>query len=680
MTRPGSSLALFTLLLLGHAVPALASPASAPQRPLQQQQAAQSHGQTPSGKLKGRFLHLTDIHADELYKPYSSTDKACACHRGHGQAGSYGAETTDCDSPVALADATLQWIEANVKDEIDFVVWTGDSARHDSDDAHPRSEDQVLGANRAVADKLVDTFSRDGRLSVPIVPTLGNNDVLPHNILYPGPNKWLRAYSDIWKSFIPEEQRHTFRFGGWFYVEVVPARLAAFSLNTMYFFDRNAAVNGCADPSEQGFKHMEWLSIQLQHLRERGMKAILIGHVPPARTKGKTNWDETCWQKYTLWLQQFRDVVTGAVYGHMNIDHFLLQDTKEIDVSLAVNTEPSGEKQLSAQSKQDYLQDLRDEWGDLPDAALRALEDLGNEDAAPVSAKQDEVTMMKKGKNLKKIGGKYAERYQLSLVSPSVVPNYFPTIRVIEYNISGLEDATVWRDAPDLPIQPARGPQVKRHHEDAQQKSPLDMRSGFGTDEKKKKKKKKGKGRQPSDPNLVIPEDPEKKALPGPAYHPQPFSFVGYTQYFANLTHINGHRENSFDGSLGQGSERIRKHTEPRKFKYEVEYSTFDDDVYKLKDMTVKSYLKLAYRIGEHNGARMGSAHATGAASVDDVGTGHVEQRPPKQHQQDVSRKNVDAKSSTAEPEQKKVKNEVWLHFLGHAFVGTMSKEELEEL
>ena len=91
-----------------------------------------------------------------------------------------------------------------------------------------------------------------------------------------------------------------------------------------YFFTSNSAVDGCAKKHEPGYEHMEWLRIQLQILRDRGMKAILIGHVPPARVDSKESWDETCWQKYALFGRQFRDVIVGSLYGHMNIDHFML--------------------------------------------------------------------------------------------------------------------------------------------------------------------------------------------------------------------------------------------------------------------------------------------------------------------------------------------------------------------
>jgi endopolyphosphatase len=216
------------------------------------------------------------------------------------------------------------------------VVWTGDSARHDSDEQIPRTADEVVGTNRWIAQKFEEVFSDrtdpNNDLAIPIISTFGNNDILPHNILLSGLNKWLKTYTDVWRSFIPEEQRHGFERGGWYYVEVIPGKLAVFSLNTLYFFSHNAAVDGCSLRSEPGYEHMEWLRIQLQFIRDRGMKVILTGHIPPARTDSKQLWDETCWQKYTLWLQQYRDVIISGLYGHMNIDHFMLQDNKKISL------------------------------------------------------------------------------------------------------------------------------------------------------------------------------------------------------------------------------------------------------------------------------------------------------------------------------------------------------------
>ncbi|KAJ4205431.1 Endopolyphosphatase [Fusarium solani] len=659
--------------------------------------ATPQNAQQPSRKLNGKFLHITDFHPDEFYKPHSSTAEGVACHRKEGTAGTYGAETTDCDSPLALVDATLDWIRAHVKDDVDFVVWTGDTARHDSDEKLPRNSGHVLGTNRQVAQKIIDTFSDNGQLDIPVIPTFGNNDFLPHNIFYPGPNKWLKAYSEIWHRFIPEEQRHSFAFGGWFEVEVIPNKLSVISLNTMYFFDRNAGVDGCADTSEPGFKHLEWLSVQLQRLRERGMKAILIGHVPPARTENKQNWDETCWQKYTLWLKQFRDVVTGSVYGHMNIDHFLFQDTKDIDLSLydqAVEREPI-QDDFSVESKSDYLVELRDSWTDLPNVAIKDLEaDAEDGESDTQDDEVDDLGKKKKGKKgkkkkgLKKIGGKYGERYQLSLVSPSVVPNYFPTIRVIEYNISGLENTPVWSDAFDVnakvPEQITEIPEFDKPEDEGRQELKRDLEA----ERKKKKKKKKGrKGKKkPKNPQLVVPDDPPKGSLPGPAYSMQPFTFTGYTQYFANLTYINNDMTDPADGSKwrdGDFSDEVPNHDtpQPREFNYEVEYSTFTDKIFKLPDLTVRSYLRLAKRIAkqeEKNKAK--PADEVDEDFEDDDDDDDDEENPDGSASDvDQSRRKKKKGGKKGEKTTRKKSNKVWKHFLQEAFVNTIPEKQLKK-
>jgi endopolyphosphatase len=487
-------------------------------------------------------------------------------------------------------------------------------------------------------------------------------------------------YAEMWKPFIPEEQIHSFEFGGWFSVEVVPAQLAVFSLNTLYFFDRNAGVDGCADPSEPGFKQMEWLRIQLQSLRNRGMKAILMGHVPPAKTDSKQLWDETCWQKYNLWLRQYRDVVAGSVYGHMNIDHFVVHDTKEIDIALIGGTAEDQEfiesdglfdrdheeslmtrapPHVSASGKDDYLAELRQMWSKLP--SVDKLDDVDAEDAG-VLGKNRKKKKKKNGRGGRKgrkgelpnLGGKWAERFHVSLISPSVVPNYFPTLRVIEYNITGLEsDTPTWYDVNDGVLR--RGRDAGELVDDE-----LEDEIALAVEAREKRKEngddKQGKGghgekhKKPKNPSLIVPDPPAKSAPPGPAYSPQRLSFTGYTQYFANLTHINndiapyeagvGDEQDGVSGQKWRDGTHAdkkpkNKTPKPRKFQFEVEYDTFTDKIYNLSDLTVKSYVKLASRIAERVGKKGRS-------------------------------------------ERKHKKNKVWLHFLMHAFVSTEDMKDLK--
>ncbi|WPG99487.1 Hypothetical protein R9X50_00230200 [Acrodontium crateriforme] len=630
--------------------------------------------------LHGRFLHITDFHPDRFYEVYTSTAEGAACHRGHGPAGIYGAETSECDSPIELVNKTFEWIEKEFRDSIDFIVWTGDSARHDNDEDLPRNAEQVTGLNEFMVDKMYQAFGKrngDGEdedpnndYVIPIIPNLGNNDILPHNVMTRGPNSWTRTYSRVWRQFIPEVQRHQFEQGGWFYVEAIPNRLAVFSLNTLYFFASNVAVDGCAATSEPGYRQMEWLRIQLQYMRERGMKAILTGHVPPVRSEAKTLWDETCWQKYTLWLRQYRDVIVANLYGHFNYDHFMLQDFNDIEKD--TENGRMGDYQFSGNALDDnddftvadkasYFLDLRDGWAKLPEPPKSLIPTQHTEES-----EADDINTLRKSKKekkrekkyLRKIGGEYAERFGAGFVTASVVPNFYPAFRVFEYNTTGLQ-----QDYKSVAVQPQT------------EEDDLDFDS-----EQAAKKPKKYK--------FKVPKGPSKSAPPGPAYSPQVLSLLKYTQYFANITQINNDfpasdSEEQDDGKNMADSQKWkegkhkdkkphdRDHTpNPKKFKYDVHYETMDDDVYHLKDLTMPSLIDLARRIGRfvaedsilnHKDVETGDDHSVSS----DVDTEKKEEhetkiKGKKKHKHDKS-------------------NRPWYTFIERAFVETLSREDMED-
>ncbi|KAL9596716.1 MAG: hypothetical protein Q9219_005627 [cf. Caloplaca sp. 3 TL-2023] len=597
-----------------------------------------------AGGLHGKFLHITDLHPDRFYSVGSSTDEDDACHWGEGSAGIFGAQRTDCDSPITLVNATFQWINDNLKDSIDFIIWTGDSARHDNDELIPRTDEQIIDLNTLLVDKFVEVFGKDDNINdtdptndftIPIVPNFGNNDILPHNIFEPGPNRWTRAFSHIWRRFIPEEQRHAFERGGWFSVEVIPNRLAVFSLNTLYFFNSNVAVDGCADHSEPGYEQFEWLRIQLHFLRQRRMKAILMGHVPPARTESKQSWDETCWQKYTLWLQQYRDVIIGGLYGHMNIDHFMLQDSQQIDIASM-----SGEAEMvkkadksddfSIQSSAQYLTELRYGWSRLPDKVeaktLKARNGIWP--ASWVTAK-DREQQSEHERFLDQIGGEWGERYSATLVGASVVPNYYPAMRVFEYNTTGIHQMAGHLD---------RG-QGNPSSTDASVESDHDEE--LGTSRKRR---------------FVKPKPPSKSSPPGPAYFPQTLSLLSYTQYFANLTRINA----DF-ASPG--------HSPAPEFTYELQYDTKNDTIYRLSDLTVKSYLDLAKRIGKYKPEPSELLPDALMESEDDLSAAKK-----KKH-----KKKKDKKKKKHHHKKRKAISKLWFTFVNRAYVGAKDVEELRD-
>ncbi|KAL4786074.1 Metallo-dependent phosphatase-like protein [Aspergillus varians] len=606
----------------------------------------QDGGTEPSRQLSGRFLHITDFHLDTHYKSKTSDERAC--HWGKGSAGLLGAQGTQCDSPLALIDETFRWIENNLKGKIDFVLWTGDSARHDNDEKIPRTANEILDLNEALSTKFIDLFEDRNAargLSIPIIPTIGNNDIMPHNIFKEGPNRWTRRFTELWAKFIPEHQRHSFEEGGWFAAELIPNKLAAISLNTMYFFDSNSAVDGCAAKSEPGYEHMEWLRVQLEMLRTRNMKAMLIGHVPPARAGTKRNWDESCWQKYALFMNRFRDVVVGSVYGHMNVDHFMLQDSREVDI-IAADEQSSSDPNLTVQSRGSYLSSLREDWADMPSPPGGKFSNFFNDDLEESPALDDyvdvsnEILGKKERRFLRKIGGPFVERYSVSLVSPSVVPNYFPTLRVVEYNVSGLEGATTWADAP--------------YSHDSFESFVWDATKNESPDdiEDIDEQAKKNKDKERKKPKFKVPDHPSKTASPGPAYLNQPFTWLSYAQYYANLTEIYG------------GSAQFPQTTALNL--YQLEYNTKDDEVYKMKDLTVRSYFALAKRIATNNPRN--------------------EDILPSSHTSDLTFDPNDDESGTTAKRKKKNKNKkhnknrVWRTFLDRAFVGFLTGDELDDI
>jgi endopolyphosphatase len=601
-----------------------------------------------------------------------------------------GAETTDCDSPIALINATFQWIDDHLKDSIDFVVWTGDSVRHDNDEEIPRTEKQVEDLNALLVTKFVEVFGKDDNINdtdptndfiMPIVPSLGNNDVLPHNILAPGPNRWTKSYLNIWKKFIPEEQRHGFDRGGWFLVEVIPKKLAVFSLNTLFFFSSNTAVYGCARESDPGYEHFEWLRVQLQFLRQRGMKAIISGHVPPARTQNKSSWDETCWHKYALWMQQYRDIVVGSVYGHMNIDHFMLQDFREIDPEVMdgkrrIFSHGAREDDVTTQSTAGYLTDLRSAWSRLPN--INSIQDAGGTDQVTVDIARRKKRRSLKHKQpdhekpLEKIGGHWGERYSATLVSPSVVPNYFPTLRVIEYNITGLN---VERE--------------RLEHDSGGIQSSPDSDVNIQT-----KKKRKGRSRG-KNPKFVIPDPPSKSAPPGPAYSPQTLTWLSFSQYFANLTTINNDFNPESSEVLptrwhnGKHSGK-RPHPKPPKhptkeFKFEVEYDTKTDRIFKLKDLTVRSLVNLAARIGrdapDPDNDPWDWPFAGTRANRSSI-EAEVDSQDPMSHPKGKSKTEKKKKKNKHKSHKKKkgtTTNHAWWAFLRRAYVSTKDDDDLRD-
>ena len=534
--------------------------------------------------IHGRFLHITDIHPDPYFKIGSSFDEAC--HGSTGDAQKYGNAISGCDSSMIAMNDTIKWIAENLKDKIDFIVWTGDNIRHDNDRNFPRTEQNIFEMNELVSNLMYETFKKKDtpELEVDLIPSLGNNDVFPHNLFSVGPTLQTRELFQIWQKFIPQAQMHVFNRGAYFFKEVIPGKLAILSINTLYWYQLNPLVDNCDGKKEPGYKLFEWLGYVLKEMRARKMKVWLTGHVPP----NEKNYDLTCLRKYVVWTHEFRDVIIGGLYGHMNLDHIIPLDSVAAYKSIKEDQKKKKKKNQEGKNKSkstgllSYFQsEDADEYDEYKDTAplgktplFKALDSKFDDGffrvqggvpankVAYMETLRESLYAEVKGKRK---SGNYGERYSIAHVASSIVPTFNPGLRVWEYNITELanELKTVKFEPWDKFFYEIETLIEKQSLYDSEDESKEDKFSLFMSAEKKRDK--------------TFPLPMPKTAKLGPAYIPQTFTPERYVNYYADL-------------------EAINKGDKP--FGFEIEYMTDDAD-YQLPVLTVDSWLKLARDLGK---------------------------------------------------------------------------------
>ncbi|EJT98271.1 hypothetical protein DACRYDRAFT_96807 [Dacryopinax primogenitus] len=432
----------------------------------------------------GRFLHLTDIHPDTHYTPY--TRPSSACHNTHfGKkstrvAGFWGTPVSDCDSPIRLVDLALDFAE-QWADEVDWVVWTGDSARHDNDPQLARTEEEIEGSNQYLATRMKEVFWDRG---VPVIPSIGNNDVWPHNVMYPGPSSTTRAYAKMWTPILsPLTNLSTLSHGLYFSTPLLTEhKVAAVSLNTLFFYDSNKAVDGCEDDDDPGTEQMVWLEAELERFRRDGWRVYLTGHVPPSTR----NYYAGCYRRYGELALRFQDIILGHFYGHMNMDHYFwisLDDVK------SASSKKSKSKPGARQSAKFPI-------------TIQGAHDYDHED------------LMRELKALPREEKVDFADYAVVNVPASVVPTYFPGMRVYTYNVSGIY--------PPPPIVPEESFDVNTEFDDDTESE---------SQGKKSKEPNPCKGQKKNSPTCVGGKPRHSHPLSA-TRAPGPFTPTGYAQYF----------------------------------------------------------------------------------------------------------------------------------------------------
>ncbi|CAG8660522.1 30208_t:CDS:2, partial [Racocetra persica] len=203
----------------------------------------------------------------------------------------------------------------NIAGKFDFIVYTGDSVRHDKDKAFKRTEEQVLDAHKTVVEYVRKYFDLS---RIKFIPTLGNNGEFEHNRLSQGPNAVLGNLSQIWA---PLNLNLTSDFikGGYFRQDI-HSKLSVLSLNSLYFYKKNKIAPDCNVTDGPGALQLEWFERELKSARHEGRKIYISQHVSPLDDSNVVAYSPACFDAYVQLIGKYSDIICGHFTGHTDKD------------------------------------------------------------------------------------------------------------------------------------------------------------------------------------------------------------------------------------------------------------------------------------------------------------------------------------------------------------------------
>ncbi|XP_046392438.1 acid sphingomyelinase-like phosphodiesterase 3b [Ischnura elegans] len=306
----------------------------------------------------GYFWHITDIHYDVNYTINGDSRRMC-WRPEHGgvsslrrPAGKYG--DYSCDSPWRLVESAARAMKSLHGDNIEFVLWTGDSIAHVNDDY--LSSEKVLMVMQNLTDLLRHTFS-----SQFVFPVLGNHDFYPQNQLPPRRHPMYKKVADMWRHWLPTEAIDSFEKGGYYTIEQKGRRFRLVALNTNLYYRANhqtirggrgfrkvtttkrgrpwedgaaneessAAPDEEEDDEDDPAGQWRWLEGVLEKSMRNRETVYLVGHVPPGVEERSGNakeplgsFKERVNRRYLNLVRKYSHVIVGQFFGHHHSDSF----------------------------------------------------------------------------------------------------------------------------------------------------------------------------------------------------------------------------------------------------------------------------------------------------------------------------------------------------------------------
>ncbi|VEU33603.1 unnamed protein product [Pseudo-nitzschia multistriata] len=369
----------------------------------------------------GLFLWLSDLHLDPLYgTTYAASHQSGENCRlaGNETLLHYPLGRVGCDSPPSLLDSSLRSAAGNAKiyhtgingseenrydrgdkSSIEFIVVTGDFSRHSMEKV--RGRDPIAFAESVLSSCIGSIASAFP--GVPIVPVLGNNDLVPdyyldttttiattdtdynstsgevddENYLPPNSNPMLvMVQNGFQESFLSDEEIQTFARGGYFsrVIETAsdpPSSILILSLNTIIYSVKHEPHEPTLVPESDGEEtgddddplgQFDWIESQLEAAaaNHSNISAVyMVGHIAPSIGSYRHSdlWQQRYIDRYFSILKAYTSrssattnadshppPILGNLYGHVHTEEFRLltyQDEDDDDENNSSNSTPA---------------------------------------------------------------------------------------------------------------------------------------------------------------------------------------------------------------------------------------------------------------------------------------------------------------------------------------------------
>ena len=261
-----------------------------------------------------RMAQITDLHVDPKYqKGYSGNCNKPICCRNDSKSdnpephsGKYGFEGK-CDIPKELLES---FVEDVINRNIDFMIWTGDNAPHDTWEGEQPKVYEIAETIK----KTIDSKFKNSDTKIPVFYSLGNHEKYPNDDYKDNESEMLEEMAKIFDDYLDGNAKSTFKEGGYYSMKYKDTNLRIIALNCLVCdcFNFNL-FNSTKEHAKNMFR---WLEQELQNAEKNNEFVYILNHFP-------LNGDFTlteCAKRMQALFDRYEYNIRGIFSGHTHLD------------------------------------------------------------------------------------------------------------------------------------------------------------------------------------------------------------------------------------------------------------------------------------------------------------------------------------------------------------------------